>query len=91
VNASALSFPATATTRSFNASESGYTGLLSATSSAPTSCSGIVTFTASAAGPTGTINVTSVAAGQCQIVVHDTNGQTAAVTVYVTTTSGTVN
>ncbi|MDB5093927.1 MAG: hypothetical protein JWO85_2028 [Candidatus Eremiobacteraeota bacterium] len=91
VNAGSLTFTVAGATLSFNAFETGYAGVITATSTAPNSCSGIATFTASAAGSVATINVTSVAAGQCQITVHDTNGQTAAVTVYVTTTSGTVN
>jgi len=37
-----------------------------------------------------TFNVTSIAAGKCQVTVQDTNGQTAAVTIYVTT-SGMIN
>jgi hypothetical protein len=85
-----LSFPATGTTLSFNVLESGYTGLLTATSGGATACAGIATFTASGTGPAVTINVTSVAAGQCQVVVHDTNGQSASVTVIVTATTGVV-
>jgi hypothetical protein len=91
LNTGTLTFTVAGATQSFNAYENGYAGGITATSTAPNSCSGIATFTASAAGPLATINVNSVAAGQCQITVHDTNGQTAVVTVYVTTTSGTVN
>ncbi|MBV8580231.1 MAG: hypothetical protein JOZ86_06305 [Candidatus Eremiobacteraeota bacterium] len=78
-------------TAPFTASETAYTGTLTAANGTP-SCSGIATVApATASGPSGNFTVTAVAAGQCQLTVKDTNGQTATVTVYVTTTGGTIS
>jgi len=75
----------------FTVSENGYSGTLTASNGSP-SCSGIATFApASGTGPTATFTITAVAAGICQIKVQDTNGQTVAASVTVTTTTGNVS
>jgi hypothetical protein len=90
VSTSSVAFTAAGAVQSFSATEAGYSGALTASNGAP-SCAGIATFSpASGTGPTAVFNVTAVAAGTCQIKVSDTNGQSTAVTVTVTTTSGTV-
>lgn len=77
-------------TGTFTVTENGYSGTLTASNGSP-SCSGIATFTpASATGPTATFTITAVAAGICQIKVADTNSQTVAASVTVTTTTGNV-
>lgn len=76
----------------FKATETGYGGAFNASSVAPTSCTGIATFSpATANGPTASIAVTPVAAGMCTIVVTDTIGQRATVSISVTTTTGTIS
>ncbi len=78
-------------TGTFTVTENGYAGTLTASNGSP-SCSGIATFApASATGPTATFTITAVAAGICQIKVQDTNSQTVAASVTVTTTSGNVS
>ena len=78
-------------TGTFTVSENGYTGTLTASNGSP-SCAGIATFTpASGTGPSATFTITAVAAGICQIKVQDTNSQTVAASVTVTTTTGNVS
>jgi hypothetical protein len=78
-------------TGTFSVSENGYSGTFTASNGSP-SCSGIATFTpATATGPTATFTITALAAGICQIKVQDTNSQTVAATVTVTTTTGNVS
>jgi hypothetical protein len=78
-------------TGTFTVTENGYSGTLTASNGAP-SCSGIATVApASGTGPSATFTITAVAAGICQIKVQDTNGQTVAASVTVTTTSGNVS
>lgn len=91
VNTNQLSYTTAGAVLSFTASESGYSGAITASNGTP-SCAGIATFSpASGTGPSSTFNVTSVAAGQCQIKVTDASAQTAAVNVTVTTTGGSVS
>ena len=90
-NVSSLAFTSSGSLQSFTVSEPGYSGAFTATSAAPNSCTGIATFTASATGPSGTFNVTALAGGTCQITVSDNHSGSVTITVYVTTTSGTVN
>jgi hypothetical protein len=78
-------------TGTFTVTENGYAGALTASNGSP-SCAGIATFApASATGPSATFTITAVAAGICQIKVQDTNGQTVAASVTVTTTTGNVS
>ena len=91
VSTSSLAFTAAGATGTFTVNENNYTGSFTAANGSP-SCSGIATISpSSAAGPAGQFSVTAVAAGQCQFKITDTNGQTAAVTITVTTTSGSVS
>jgi hypothetical protein len=88
VSPSSLQFTATAYALLFTASEAGYSGALTASSS---DCSGIVTFSpASGAGPSAAFAVTSVAAGKCHVTITDAANQKAIVTIDVTTLSGTI-
>jgi hypothetical protein len=83
-----LQFTATAYALSFTASEAGYAGALTATSS---DCSGIATFSpASGIGPNASFAVTSVAAGKCHVTITDAANQKSVVTVDVTTITGTI-
>ena len=78
-------------TGTFTVTENGYAGALTASNGSP-SCAGIATFApASGTGPSATFTITAVAAGICQIKVQDTNGQTVAASVTVTTTTGSVS
>jgi hypothetical protein len=91
VSTSSLAFTAAGAAGTFTVNENNYTGNFTAANGSP-SCAGIATFSpATAAGPTGQFTVTAVAAGTCQIKVTDSNGQTSAVTITVTTTSGSVS
>jgi hypothetical protein len=91
VSSSALSYTTAGATQTFTASETGYAGTLTAANGSP-SCAGIANVApASGTGPAALFSVTSVAAGICQLKVTDTNGQTAVVTVTVTTTGGSVS
>ncbi|MBV9407856.1 MAG: hypothetical protein JO164_03475, partial [Candidatus Eremiobacteraeota bacterium] len=91
VTPSTLSFTTAGSAQPFTANENAYAGTLTAANGSP-SCAGIATVSpATATGPSGAFTVTAVAAGQCQLTVKDTNGQTATVTVYVTTTGGTIS
>lgn len=91
LSTASVSLTAAGQSATFSVSESGYGGALTAANGTP-SCSGIATFSpAGASGPSATFTVTAVAAGQCTIVVSDTHGQSISETVYVTTTTGTVN
>jgi hypothetical protein len=84
-----LTYTTTGAQQQFTASESGYSGTLTAAS---TNCSGVATFTpSSGTGPSLTVTVTSVAAGSCQINVTDSNSHATTVSVGITTTSGTVH
>ena len=77
-------------TATFTVTENGYSGTLTASNGSP-SCAGIATFApASGTGPSVTFTITAVAAGICQIKVQDTNGQTVAASVTVTTTNGSI-
>lgn len=88
LNPTSLAFTFAGASTTFDASETGYSGTLTASS---TNCTGIATFApASGLGPTVTFTVTSVAAGQCQIKVVDANAQAAILPITVTTTTGTV-
>jgi hypothetical protein len=88
VSPPSLQFTATAYALSFAASEAGYAGALTATSS---DCNGIATFSpASGVGPNATFAVTSVAAGKCHVTITDAAKQTSVVIVDVTTLSGTI-
>jgi hypothetical protein len=89
VNVASASIIGAGNSATFTAAESGYTGVLSATG---TACGGIATFTpASATGPNATFAVVAVGAGSCQIVVKDSTGQSVTETIFVTTTTGTIN
>jgi hypothetical protein len=78
-------------TGTFTVTENGYAGALTASNGTP-SCAGIATVApAAGTGPSATFTVTAVAAGICQIKVQDTNGQTVAVSITVTTTSGSIS
>jgi len=91
VSTSSLAFTAAGQANTFTATEANYTGNFTASNGSP-SCAGIATFSpASAAGPSNQFTVTAVAAGQCQIKVTDSNGQSAAVNIIVTTTTGSVS
>ncbi len=91
VSTSSLAFTTAGQANTFTVTEANYTGNFTAANGSP-SCAGIATFSpASAAGPSNQFTVTAVAAGQCQIKVTDTNGQTSAVNIIVTTTSGSVS
>ena len=79
-SSSALSFTTLGASQTFTASESFYTGTFSATIDNPT----IATFTQSG----NTFTVTSKAVGTATITVRDAAGQTHAVSVTVTTSSG---
>jgi hypothetical protein len=84
-----MGFTAAGAIQNFTASESNYTGAITVTNN----CSGSVVTLApgSGSGPAQQFGLTSVAAGgPCTIVLHDTFGQTASVSVTVTTTSGTI-
>lgn len=88
LNPTSLAFTVAGASATFNASESGYAGTFTASS---TNCSGIATFApASGQGPAVTFTVTSVAAGQCLIKVVDAGAQAVFLQVIVTSTSGTV-
>ena len=90
VSTSSLAFTAAGQANTFTATEANYTGNFTAANGSP-SCAGIATVApASSAGPSAQFTVTAVAAGSCQIKVTDTNGQTSAVNIIVTTTSGSV-
>lgn len=81
VNPASLSFTSTGTPATVTVTESGYTGAFTATS---TNCNGIAT---TAAGTGGQFNVTPVAAGTCSVTFADTNNNTVALPVTVTTTT----
>jgi hypothetical protein len=84
-----IGFTTAAAIQNFTASESNYSGAITVTNN----CSGSVVTLApgSGTGPAQQFGLTSVAAGgPCTIVLHDTFGQTASVSVTVTTTSGTI-
>jgi hypothetical protein len=86
-SAGSVSFTTAGAISGFTVTENGYAGALTATSN----CAGIATFTpSSGTGPTASFSVTSVAAGTCQITVKDASNNATAVTVVVTTTTGTV-
>jgi hypothetical protein len=88
VSPASLQFTATGYALSFAATEAGYSGTLTATSS---DCNGIATFSpTNGVGPSGTFAVTSVAAGKCHVTITDAANQKAVVTVDVTTLSGTI-
>ena len=84
---STLSFTAAGQVQTFTASEGGFTGAFAASG-----CAGIVTAVSGAPnGPTATFVVTAVAAGTCNLTVQGASGSApAAVTVTVTTLSGTI-
>ncbi len=91
VSTNSLAFTAAGQANTFTATEANYTGNFTAANGSP-SCAGIATFApASSAGPSAQFTVTAVAAGTCQIKVTDSNGQTAAVNIVVTTTSGSIS
>lgn len=88
ISPSSLQFTATGYALPFAATEAGYAGALTATSS---DCSGIAMFSpASGVGPTASFAVTSVAAGKCHVTITDAANQKSVVTVDVTTLSGTI-
>jgi hypothetical protein len=67
------------------------TGDVSAFSQTSASCAGIATITpASSAGPTVSFTVVGVAAGTCSATFSDTHGQSALVSIIVTTSGFTV-
>jgi len=82
-----LQFTSIGSTLTVTATESGYSGSFASSNS----CAGIATITpANASGPTATFTVMSVATGGCSISVTDGNGQQAAVTISVTSSSATI-
>jgi hypothetical protein len=88
VSPSSLQFTATGYALPFAATEAGYAGALTATSS---DCTGIATFSpANGGGPSANFAVTSVAAGKCHVTITDAANQKSVVTVDVTTLSGTI-
>jgi hypothetical protein len=91
VSTSSLAFTAAGQANTFTVTEANYTGNFTAANGSPT-CAGIATFTpTTAAGPSNQFTVTAAAAGTCQIKITDSNGQSAAVNVIVTTTSGSIS
>jgi hypothetical protein len=83
-----LQFTATGYALPFAATEAGYAGALTATSS---DCTGVATFSpANGVGPSASFAVTSVAAGKCHMTITDAANQKSVVTVDVTTLSGTI-
>src|SRR5581483_4858453 len=91
VSTSTVQFTAAGQTQFFTATEPGFQGNFGASSLSGHSCTGIATFSpTSMPGPDATFTVTSVAAGTCVIVITDASGQKAEVTVFVTTTTGSI-
>jgi hypothetical protein len=88
VSPPSLQFTTTGYALLFAATEAGYSGALTASSS---DCNSIATFSpASGVGPSATFAVTSVAAGKCHVTITDAANQTSVVIVDVTTLSGTI-
>jgi hypothetical protein len=86
-----VSLTAAGATAQFSATESNYTGTLTATDGSP-SCAGIATVApASGNGPSATFTVTAVAHGICTINVSDDHGGSLGEQVTVTTTTGTIS
>jgi hypothetical protein len=78
---STLSFVSGSTTpKTFTATESGYTGTLTATST----CTSIATVSPpNTTGSPATFSVTPVASGTCQVTIHDTLGNSSIVAVSI--------
>jgi hypothetical protein len=77
--------------QTFTATEVGDSGAISETDTCSPGGGAIATITpASASGPNATFTVTPQSAGTCTVTVHDAFGQTAPVSVTVTTTGLTV-
>jgi hypothetical protein len=88
VNPNTLTFITTgqAAAQSSTATEGGYTGTFSASS---TNCANIATISP-ASGSTGTFSVTPVGNGLCTFTVSDANNNTATISVSVTISGGTI-
>jgi hypothetical protein len=85
-----LSLTAAGSIETFTVAESGYAGTFVA--KAPKSCKKIVRLQPkSLPGPNATFTVRALKAGRCNLRVQDKSGQAVVVTVFVTTTGGTIN
>lgn len=81
-----LYFTAVGAIASINAYELQYKGNF--TASVPKKCVAIAVLQKTLAGPSNNFDVKALAAGRCNVTVRDSNGQSSATTVYVTTTGG---
>jgi hypothetical protein len=85
VNPTALTFSGGGGALTFTATENGYSGTITAST---TNCGGVATIApASGVGPSASFTVSAVAVGSCQFSVKDATNQTAAVNVIVNPTS----
>jgi hypothetical protein len=85
LNPNSLTFSGTTTTMTTVATESGYTGMFSATT---TTCGSIASI--SPAASSGQFTVTATGVGSCSFVISDTIGHTAQLAVSVASASGTI-